>query len=74
MTLNEMHNKCFINLFMYFVNPLNTEIFSLETSFSLCMPLTHRISISVQALTPKLNLRPLPALASRLVTLTTPTR
>ena len=34
------------------------------------MPLTHRISISVQALTPKLNLSPLLALASGLVTLT----
>ena len=34
-------------------NPLNPELFSHETSFSLYMPLTHRISISVQALTPK---------------------
>ena len=55
------------------VSPSNTDFFSLETSFSLYMPLMHRISISVQALTPKLNLSPLPALTSRLVTLTTPT-
>ena len=52
---------------------LNTELFSHETTFSLCMSLTHCISISVQALTPKLNLSPLPALGSRLVTLTMPT-
>ena len=31
------------------VNPLNTEFFSLEISFSLSMPLTHRISICVKA-------------------------
>ena len=34
------------------------------------MPLTHHTSISVQALTPKLNPRPLPTLVSRLMTLT----
>ena len=55
------------------IQGLNPELFSLETSFSLYMPLTHRISISVQAPTPKLNLSPLPALASRLVTLIMPT-
>ena len=54
-------------------SPLNNELFSFETSFSLTMPLTHRIFISVQALTSKLNLSPLPALASRLVTFTMPT-
>ena len=53
-------------------NPLNTEFFSLEISFSLNMPLTHHISICVKALTPKLSPTPLPALASRHVTLTTP--
>ena len=37
---------------------LNPELFLYETSFSLYMPLTHPISISVQALTPKLNLTP----------------
>ena len=30
-------------------NPLNTEFFSLEITFSLNMPLTHRISISVNS-------------------------
>ena len=55
------------------ISPLIPELFSHETSFSLYMPLTHRISISVQALTPKLHLSPLPALTTRLVTLTTPT-
>ena len=55
-------------------NPLNTELFLLETSFSLYMPLTHRISIPVQALTPKLNLSQLPTLTNRLVTLTMPTQ
>ena len=48
----------------YSINPLNTEFFSLEISFSLNMPLTHRISICVKALTPKLRPTPLPALAS----------
>ena len=56
----------------YSINPLNTEFFSLEISFSLNMPLTHRISICVKALTPKLSPTPLPALASRHVTLTRP--
>ena len=65
----EMTKMCIPNQF----RPLNTELFSLETSFTLCMPLMHRISVSVQALTPKLSLSPLSALASRLVTLTTPT-
>ena len=41
------------------INPLNTEFFSLEISFSLNMPLTHRISICVKALTPKLSPTPL---------------
>ena len=54
-------------------NPLNLELFSHGTSFSLCMPLMHCISISVQALTPKLNLSPLSALTITLMTLTTPT-
>ena len=47
--------------------------FSLQTGFSLHMPLTHIIFISVQALTTKLKLNPtpLPALISRLMTLTT---
>ena len=52
-------------------SPLNTELFLFETGFRLYMLLTYRISICVQPLTPKLNLNPLPALASRLVTLTT---
>ena len=55
------------------LGPLNPEFFSLETSFSLYMHLTHRISIFVRALTPKLNPSPLPALTSRLVTLAMPT-
>ena len=54
-------------------NPLSPEYFSLQINFSLYMPLTHHISTSVQALTPKLNPTPLPALASRPVMLTTPT-
>ena len=52
---------------------LNPKFFSLQTTFSPHMPLTHLISISVQALTPKLHLCPLLALISSLVTLTTPT-
>ena len=59
-------------LFMV-VKELNPEFFPLEPSFSLYMPLTHHISISVQALTPKLNTSPLSALTSRPVTLTMPT-
>ena len=55
------------------LNPLNPKFFSLQTTFSPHMPFTHLISISVQALTPKLNPCPLPALISSLVTLTTPT-
>ena len=55
------------------INPLNPKFFSLQTTFSPHMPFTHLISISVQALTPKLNPCPLPALISSLVTLTTPT-
>ena len=55
------------------VKELNPEFFPLEPSFSLYMPLTHRISISVQALTPKLNTSPLSPLTSRPVTLTMPT-
>ena len=48
-------------------------IFLLEVSFSLYMPLMHRISISAHALTLKLKPTPLPALASRLVMLKMPT-
>ena len=55
------------------LSSLNPELFSLEISFSLYMPLMHRTFISVQSLTPKLKPTPLPALASRLVTLTMPT-
>ena len=62
-----------ISALTWTISPLNPESFSHETSFSLYMPLTHCISISVQALTPKLNLSPLTALKIRLVTLTTPT-
>ena len=58
-------------LMAHVVNPLNSKFFSLQTTFSPHMPLTHLISISVQALTPKLH--PLLALISSLVTLTTPT-
>ena len=47
--------------------------FSPETTSSLDMPSTHRVSISVQALTPKVNPSSLPALISRLLNLTTPT-
>ena len=47
--------------------------FLLQATFSPHMPLTHLISISVQALTPKLHPCPLLALISSLVTLTTPT-
>ena len=49
------------------------NFFSLQTSFSLYMPLTHCIFIFVQAATPKLNPSSLPALTSRLLALTTPT-
>jgi len=35
---------------------LNSKFFSVEATFSINMPLTHIISISVQALTPALNL------------------
>ena len=55
------------------LNPLNPKFSSLQTTFSPHMPFTHLISISVQALTPKLNPCPLPALISSLVTLATPT-
>ena len=65
-------NKSTEELKSHYLSPLNTEFFSLEITFSLNMPLTHRISISVKALTPKLSPTPLPALASRHVTLTTP--
>ena len=54
-------------IYMIYI-PLNPKFFSLQTTFSPHMPLTHLISISVQALTPKLL-----ALISSLVTLTTPT-
>ena len=52
---------------------LNLYFFSLQTTFSPHMPLTHLISVSVQALAPKLYPCPLLALISSLVTLTTPT-
>ena len=58
----------FINL-----KNLQTQIFFTWTTFSLHMPLTHHVSISVQALTPKVNPSSLPALISRLMNLTTPT-
>ena len=35
--------------------PFTPKLFFFETTFSLNMPLRHHISISVQALTPKLN-------------------
>ena len=44
---------------------IRPELYSLEINFSLYI-LTHRISISVQALTPKLKPTPLLALASQL--------
>ena len=53
-----------------FLNPLNP---SLKTAFSIHMPLTHHISISVEVLTPKLNPFPLPALINRLMILTSST-
>ena len=54
------------------VIPLNVNLFfPLETTFSIYMPLAYHISISVQALTPKLNLCSLPALITTLVILTT---
>ena len=49
---------------------LNPNFFSLKTTFNIHMPLMLHISISVRALTPKLNPSPLPAW---LVTLTMPT-
>ena len=55
------------------LSPLNPKFSSLQATFSPHMPLTHLISISVQALTPKLHPCPLLALISSLVTLTTPT-
>ena len=55
------------------LNSLNPKFASLQATFSPHMPLTHHISISVQALTPKLHPFPLLALMSCLVTLTTPT-
>ena len=71
--VNELSQQVCINCrWPAILSPLNTEFFSLEIIFSLNMPLTHRISISVKALTPKLSPTPLPALASRHVTLTTP--
>ena len=42
-------------LMAHVVNPLNSNFFSLQTTFSPHMPPTHLISISVQALTPKLH-------------------
>ena len=51
----------------------NPKCFSLQTTFSPHTPSKHLISISVQALTPKLHPCPLLALISSLVTLTTPT-
>ena len=62
-----LHLKC---------QPLNPYFFHLRLLFThtcKCTPLMHHISISVQALTPYLNLCPLPALISWLVTLTMPT-
>ena len=38
----------------------NFKFVLVETSFSINMPLTNHISISVQALTPKLNKGPFP--------------
>ena len=55
------------------INPLNPKFFSFQTTFSPHMPFRHLISISVQALTPKLNPCLLLTLISSLVTLTTPT-
>ena len=60
-------------LLINLLNTLNPKFCSLAVAFSIHMQLTCHISICVQALTPKLNLCPLPALISRLVTLTIPT-
>ena len=53
---------------------LTLKTLSLETTFSLYMPLMHQISFSVQALSPNLHLTPVLALISRLMTLTILTR
>ena len=49
------------------------QFFSLQIAFSIHMPLIHHISISAQALTPKLNTCTLPASINRLMILTMPT-
>ena len=61
------------NMNKWLVKPLTPKLYSFQTTFSICMPTTHHIFISVQALTPKLNPSALAAIISRLVTLTTPT-
>ena len=52
---------------------LTPKLYSFQITFSICMPTTHHIFISVRALTPKLNPSALAAIISRLVTLTMPT-
>ena len=72
-TESERNVKAYKLALLNLINPLTPKLYSFQTTFSICMPTTHHIFISVRALTPKLSPSALAAIISRLVTLTTPT-